>query len=236
MVRPRIRKDSGRRVNGVPATATPEVVYPESDGTPLAETQLTGAEMVRITETLQDYFAARPDVYVWMNMFIYYEEGNPTAVVAPDVFVAIGASKEPFRRTYRVWDEGLPPTVVLEVTSASTRANDVGPKRDIYARMGVAEYFLYDPHGEYLRPPLQGVRLVEGRYEPMAVDASARLVSEAMGLRLALFDGRLQFIDPLTGQRLLSREERAARADALAHRVAELERLLEERAQGPQND
>ena len=252
MVRPRAKRDPERRVNGA-AHPDAGVVYPESDGQPLAETQLTGAEMVRITETLQDYFAARNDVYVWMNMFVYFEQGNPSAVVAPDVFVVIGAPKEPWRRTWRTWEEGLPPTVVFEVTSSSTRQVDVRTKPDIYERMGVAEYFMYDPHGDYLRPPLRGLRLVDDRYTPMIEEADGALVSGALDLRLVLRDGRLIFVN--SGERVLpSREEtarmqtiradtEAARADAetaranaeaearraLEQRLAEMELLLRER-------
>jgi Uma2 family endonuclease len=233
MVRPRTRRDPERRVNG---TAQPgAVVYPESDGKPLAETQLTGAEMVRITETLQDHFADRQDIYVWMNMFVYFEEGNPRAVVAPDVFIAIGAPKEPFRRTWKVWEEGIPPTVVFEVTSNSTRHIDVGRKREIYERMGVAEYFLYDPHTEYLRPPLRGYRMTDGRHVPIEPDADGLLFSAALGLRLALRDARLVLINPATDTALPSREEtariQAARADAEAERAnAEAHRANSEAA------
>ncbi len=203
------------------ATSRPDratVVYPESDGKPLAETQLHGAEMVRMTETLEDYFADRPDVYVWMNMLFYYEEGNPRASVAPDVFVTIGVPKEPMRRIYKVWEEGIPPATVFEVTSPSTRMEDQRRKRALYASMGVQEYFMYDPMHEYLRPPLQGYRLDGDDYQPIIPGADGSLMSEALGLLLMLIDGQLRFIDPRTGTIVPSRPERiaaeAARAEA----------------------
>ena len=102
------RSDPGTMPEGSAAWDA-HVVYPEGDGQPLAEIQIHGAVIVDLMEKLQDFFADRPDVYVWMNLFVYYERGNPAAVVAPDVFVAIGAAKEPPRRTYRIWQEGVPP-------------------------------------------------------------------------------------------------------------------------------
>src|SRR5262245_65089933 len=73
-----------------------------------------------LREALQDYFRDAPQVYVAGNMLLYYAEGNPTACVAPDVFVVQGVAKRE-RRTYRLWEEGQPPTVVVEITSRGTR-------------------------------------------------------------------------------------------------------------------
>ena len=198
-----------------PARAKP-VHYPERDGKPMGETEVHATEIMRLILTLRDHYAARPDVYVWGDLLLYYEEGNPRAVVVPDVFVARGASREPQRRIYKLWEEGVPPTFVIEVTSPSTRRVDLGRKRDLYARLGVAEYVLYDPLDEYLTPALQGFSLERGAFRPMAPDASGVLVSHALGLRLSLVDGRLRLIDAATGAPLLSPEERAAEASARA--------------------
>lgn len=232
--------DARRLVNGT------AVIYPESDGRPMSDTQLGAAEMVRITETLQDAFAGRADVYVWMNMFVYYEVGRPAAVFSPDVFVVLGVPKEPMRRIWKVWEEGAPPTVIFEVTSASTYRDDAIHKMQLYARLGVQEYIMYDPHAEFLREPLQGYRLEGWAYRPMPTDADGALPSDALGMRLLLVDGRLRFFDRETGRELLSpaeqlpaeaaaRREAEARAEAEAAarasaeaRIAELERLLRE--------
>ena len=126
----------------------------------MAETDLHAACMVYVTCALRRHFAKRgqEDVYVGSNNFLYYEQGNPRAVVAPDVYVVVGAPAH-LRDTYRLWNEPKGPDFVLEVTSASTRREDERRKRDVYASLGVREYFLYDPRGEYLTPPLQGFRL-----------------------------------------------------------------------------
>src|SRR5262245_61346495 len=145
----------------VSPTTAPQVHYPEADGKPIAETDVHIDVLIYLREALKDYFRDAPQVYVAGNMLLYYEEGNPAACVAPDVFVVQGVAKRE-RRTYRLWEEGQPPTVVFEITSRGTRLEDLGTKRVLYAMLGIREYFLYDPLGEYLRPPLQGYRLQEG--------------------------------------------------------------------------
>ena len=133
-----------------------DVEYPDSGGQPMAETDFQRDVMTCAIETLKVRFRGREDVYVAGNLFIYYEEGNRAAAVAPDVFVVFGVPKH-LRRTYLLWREGRAPGFVMEVTSEeSTRQDDQGRKRDIYARLGMSEYWQYDPTGDYLEPSLQG--------------------------------------------------------------------------------
>lgn len=209
------------------------VHYPETDGKPMAESDLHRIEMVRVIDTLADAFAGRADVYVTGNLLLYYEEGNPRASLAPDAMVVIGVPKTPLRRTYKVWEEGVAPAAVVEVTSPSTRREDLVRKRDLYARLGVQEYYLYDPLAEYLHPALQGYRLEGGTYRPMTPDADGAFLSDALGMRLVLVDGRLRLRDARSGVDLLSPAERAAAADARAaaaeQEVARLRALLEGR-------
>ena len=136
--------------------AAPRVIdYPETDGQPMAETPEHRDVMIDAIQVLRRHFAHRPDVYVSGNMMMYYEEGEPRRCVSPDVFVAVGVEDKD-RRTYLLWREAKGPDFVLEVTSKSTRRNDQVTKRALYEWMGVSEYVLYDPLGEYLNPPLQG--------------------------------------------------------------------------------
>jgi len=210
-----------------------EVIYPETDGKPMAETDVHRKEMIALIETLADHFREAPDIYVSGNLLLYYEEGNPSASIAPDVFVVKGVSKED-RRIYKLWEEGKAPNVVIEVTSRGTRLEDQGTKRALYAWLGVKEYFLYDPLGEYLDPPLQGYRLGEREYDWIQPTGEGALYSEELELELRLEDGRLRLVDPGTGERLLTPAEaqearRAAEARA-AQAEAELERLRAELA------
>ena len=223
----------------VPSTlsrAAAEVEYPSSDGKPLAENDAQLAAILYAISVLRTYFAGRSDVYVSGDLLIYYEEGNPRVSVAPDVFVVFGV-EDRMRMNYKVWEEGKGPDFVLEVASPSTWREDVGRKRGVYARLGVKEYWLYDPLGAHLKPALQGYRLVDGEYErqPLvkSVDGKMGLRSGTLGLELWAKGGRMRFRDPGTGLDLLSHDEEHDRADreavlrqAAEARVAELEALI----------
>jgi Uma2 family endonuclease len=214
-------------------TTAPQIHYPESDGKPMGETDVHIDALIYLREALRDYFRDDPQMYVAGNMLLYYEEGNPAACVSPDVFVVQGVAKGE-RRTYRLWEEGRAPIVVFEITSRASRLEDLGTKRAIYAMLGVGEYFLYDPLGEYLRPALQGYRLQDGEYQRIPPGGDGRLSSQALGLELRVEDGRLRVVNPVTGERLLTPAEALAarRAEASARRAAEaeLERLRAELA------
>ena len=205
------------------STVHKPIYYPETDGKPMGETDVHIDALIYLREGLRDHFRDTPQVYVAGNMFLYYEEGNPTACVAPDVFVVQGVGKHE-RRTYRLWEEGQPPAVVFEITSRGTRLEDLGTKRAVYAMLGVREYFVYDPLGEYLRPPLQGYRLHEGEYERLTPAGEEGLTSQVLGLELRVEAGRLRVVDPATGERLLTPAElhAARRAEATARRAAEV--------------
>ncbi len=192
------------------------VEYPSSDGRPLAENDAQLAAILYGVGALRVRYAGRGDVYVSGDLLIYYEEGNPRVSVAPDVFVVFGVPDR-MRMSYKVWEEGKGPDFVLEVVSPSTWREDVGPKRGVYAGLGVKEYWLYDPMGEHLKRALQGYRLVGGEYErqPLveSVDGTLSLSSKTLGLDLWAKGGKMRFRDPETGLDLLSHEEDHARAE-----------------------
>ena len=202
------------------------VEYPSSDGTPVAESDFQLTPVAYARDALRDHFRRRPDVYVAANLFLYYEEDNLDAKVAPDVFVVLGAPSHD-RHTYRLWQEPKTPDFVLEVTSRHTWREDQGRKRSLYRALGVAEYWQYDPTGDYLQPPLQGLRLVGGEYRPMTERASAagrqEMSSSVLGLELRVSERGLRFHDPVAGQDLLSLTERG--------QALERERQERERAQ-----
>jgi Uma2 family endonuclease len=214
-------------------TTAQQIHYPESDGKPMGETDAHIDALIYLREALRDHFRDDLQMYVAGNMLLYYEEGSPAACVAPDVFVVQGVAKGE-RRTYRLWEEGQPPVVVFEITSRGSRLEDLGTKRAVYAMLGVWEYFLYDPLGEYLRPPLQGYRLQEGEYQRLQPEGEGRLTSQALGLELRVEEGRLRLVNPTTGEHLLTPAEAlAARRTEAAARLAaevELERLRDELA------
>ena len=139
------------------------------------------------------------------------------------------------RRIYKIWVERKPPDVVIETTSRKTRRKDMVTKPELYARLGIKEYFLVDPDHEYLDPPLQGHRLTEGAYVRIEPDPTGALVSEELGLKLQEQSGEIEFYRLDTGERLLTAEERAAnarQAEAEARQAeAEARRAVEENRQ-----
>lgn len=96
---------------------------------------------------------------------------------------------------------------MIEVTSRGTWLEDEGNKKALCARLGVTEYYLYDPLAECLSPPLQGFGLKDGVYVPLRRGADGGFRSAALGLKLVLESGRLRLIDVASGEPLLRPEE-----------------------------
>ena len=93
-------------------------------------------------------FIDHADVYVAGDMLVYYQMNDNTVSVAPDIFAVFGATGNHPRDSWLVWREGKAPDFVMEMASPSTWERDVGEKRDIYAAMGVTEYWRFDPTGQ----------------------------------------------------------------------------------------
>jgi Uma2 family endonuclease len=219
----------------VPSGRPPEeIYYPDSDGQPMAETPRHRDNLSWLIEVLRAWFVQELLVYVSGNMFLYYVRGDPRRHVAPDVFVTRGLPKTrtPERRRYLVWEEGKGPDLVIELTSESTREEDLEHKFRLYQdTLKVREYFLFDPEAEYLAPPLQGYRLRGGKYVRIR-PVKGRLPSQVLGLHLERQDWVLRLYDPATGLWLPTPpEEREARmqAESAQRRAeAEVERLRQE--------
>ncbi|MGH7492664.1 MAG: Uma2 family endonuclease [bacterium] len=193
---------------------------PESDGKPMAETDVHRRQMIDLLDCLEEHFRQDPKVYVTGNIFLYYlNDSGEREQISPDVFVVRGVEKRD-RRIYVVDEEGKTPEIVIELTSRHTKVEDLGNKRVIYAHLGVQEYFIYDPLQEAFSSQLQGFRLSGNEYVPMA---GKRLHSEVLGLDLVVEAGQLRLYDHATGERLRTYQEAEAkaRAEAEARRIAE---------------
>ena len=154
--------------------------------------------------------------------------------------MAFEVDVESIRRfnTYRVWEVGKMPDFVLEIGSPSTASNDIGPKRDLYASLGVREYWRFDPTGgDHYGEPLVGEYLVDGEYRRFEMrgdpTGGTRGHSPLLNLDLRWMEGRLRFYDPVAGRWLENYSETAARAaaehaarESAEARVAELEAEL----------
>jgi Uma2 family endonuclease len=196
-----------------------EVYYPESDGKPMAETDLHRQLMTELVESVRLHFQDDPEVYVSGNLLIYYREGDPRKSVAPDFFMVRGVPKGR-RETYRIWDEGKGPDVVIEVTSKTTHREDEETKPAIFEKLQVREFFLFDPYGEWLRPPLRGYRLEGGIFQPLAEpreeEGALVLHSEVLELELRARGESLRLRDPRSGKLLLTPRDLARLAAAEA--------------------
>jgi Uma2 family endonuclease len=204
-----------------PVTSRQEVYYPERDGKPLGETDWHISAILYLLGALRYVFRRTTDVYVAADMLFYYEEGNPSVFKVPDVYVVRGVSKAP-RRIYKLWEEKVTPCTIFEVTSRGTRWEDAAEKKGLYEFLGVREYFMFDPLAEYLKPRLQGFRLIEGRYAPIAPSRGGALVSDELGVILRPVDYYLRVVDPTTNAIIPSMEEAAEQAEE-ARQQAEIE-------------
>ena len=232
--------DAAGTVNGGVAPDGPEyhngIFYPSSDGEPLAENDFQAIVMSYLFGALRNWFRNRTDIYVVMDMLIYYVEGDPNRSVAPDIAVMVGADGNHPRYSWMVWREnGVLPGLIIEVASPNTWRADAGDKRDLYARLGVGEYWRQDPVGGIHHPALIGERLVDGVYEPIEVytDESGMLRgrSEVLGLDMCVRpDGEFRLYDPVGDEWLSShdealegRREAEARAETAEARLEDLE-------------
>lgn len=209
--------------------------YPDVWG-PLPDPEMQEKPQWEIMDAVRSWYGERTNVFVSGNTGIYYEEGNADAVVRPDCYVVFGEGADrlwnPY--AYRVWDCGATPAFVLEVGSKSTWQNDLGYKRDLYARLNVDEYWRYDPSGgDYYRAPLVGEYLESGEYRRFELRSGPGGMvvgySRVLQLELRYRDQQLEFHDPVTGEILVNaivqRERRLAAEAEVARLQAKLRRL-----------
>ena len=200
--------------------------------------ELLGVLASRFTD-----FGQRPDTFLSSNTILCYDPDDLNVRVSPDVYLAFGVDAQAIRprKLYLPWEVGKPPDWVLEIGSTSTGREDVGRKRDIYARIGVPEYWRFDPKdGAYHGEKLAGERLVGGVYRPIALttapDGILKGYSPVLGLSLCWDNNWPRLYDPATNSYLTNwRQERAARqAERAAYEaqaaVEQAERLAERAA------
>lgn len=185
-------------------------------------------------------FDRRPDVFIDTDTNICYDPRNLNVRIAPDVYLAFGVDERAIRprQIYLPWEVGKVPDWALEIASESTRENDLNRKPGIYAQIGVPEFWRFDPTGgRYYGFSLDGLRLVDGQYQPIELttepDGILKGYSEVLELSLAWDEGHPRFYDPATGtyledwrqDREALRAERAARAED-QERIRQLEEEL----------
>lgn len=204
------------------------IVYPESDGKPIADNTLQFRWIVTLQGNLDALYADDPNVFVAGDLLWYPVQGEPQTRVAPDVLVAFGRAKGD-RGSYRQWEEdNIPPQVVFEVLSPGNRLGEMLRKQDFYEQFGVEEYYLYDPERFDLTVLLR-------RGDRLTVQETVNgFVSPRLGIRFEVEAGREMRVFHPDGAPFASFVEIAAAREAERHaRVqAEQERDTErERAE-----
>ena len=190
-------------------------LYPESDGKPMAETDMHAVAIIDLRQRFDGFFADNPDTYVSGTLMMYDVEGPGRTAVSPDILVSFGIGKK-LRRTYKVWEEGKPPDFVMEFSSKGTFQNDLGHKKAHYASMGIPEYFLCDIDRRYLPVPLMGFRLKGETYEGIPENVDGSIPSVTLGVSFHLLDEGLVVYDEATGEWLQTPAEAAEAAEKRA--------------------
>ncbi len=189
----------------------------------------------RIKGLLMSRFDGLPDVFISGAFYICYDRTDGNRRLQPDSLIAFDVDAEAIRNNlpnYWIWEVGKAPDFVIEIASPSTAENDLGIKRDLYAELGIAEYWRFDPTGgELYGQPLAGERLVEGGYQPYELhtkeDGLVHGYSQLLDLEFCWDGNEFDVLDPETGRTIDKFEaERDARLQAEAQADKEREARL----------
>ena len=210
---------------------TAEIIYPSSDGQPMAESTIQYELIVKIKEGCESLFKDDPNVFVAADLLWYPVEGRIDISQAPDTMVIFGRPKgdRPSYIQYR--EDNIGPQVVFEIRSHNDSNTKMNKKLSFYQRHGVDEYYLYDPE----RNELEGWQRIEGDLE--VIEPMEGWISPRLGVRFELGEAGLEIYRPngekflsyaeLEAERLLDRQrlqqevQRAEQADQRAERESE---------------
>ncbi len=203
-----------------------EMFYPETDGEPMAETDVHANLLIDLRKALEFFFAEREDVYVTGNIMFYYVEGEPTEVISPDVMVCFGIPKGD-RTSYKTWEENdVVPSVVIELSSRGTWRKDRVEKKALYAALGVKEYYIFNPLELNSDSSFVAFRLTNGDYETLEI-FNNRVRSEALSLELVAFGKTLRLFDARKNEFLKTPEELSETVNQLGDENTELKAEIE---------
>jgi Uma2 family endonuclease len=207
-------------VQQVETPAKPDLIYPESDGQPMADNTIQFRWIVTFKENLELLLAAVADVFVAGDLLWYPVQGSLHRQ-APDVMVVFGRPKGD-RRSYKQWEENnIPPQVVFEILSPGNLAKEMAKKLLFYQRYGVQEYYIYNPDTVELTGLLRSGDWLE------PVEEINGWVSPRLGIRFELKEGSLQIYRP-DGERFLTFLELERRAREAEQRAEQAEQRAEQ--------
>ncbi|MFH7028670.1 MAG: Uma2 family endonuclease [Heteroscytonema crispum UTEX LB 1556] len=211
-----------------------DIIYPDSDGQPIADNTKQFELIVLIKKNLDLVFANDPNVFVAGDLLWYPVEGDNITRRAPDVMVVFGRPKGD-RGSYQQWrEDNIPPQVVFEILSPGNRVKDMIAKYNFYRLYGVEEYYLYDPESGELSGWLRSNNQLEDIQEMLG------WVSPRLGIRFELSNGELQIYRPdgekfATYVELAQQKEQAQqRAEQAEAQLQALRTLLQEKGINPE--
>lgn len=159
--------------------------YPSEDEAPISATGFHGEQITSLSTQFKMYFGTDNRVYVGIDSFIFYREGDITKFVAPDIYIVFGVDPFPERRSFYTWAEGIAPAVIFEFLSDSTAAHDrAGKVKQCLLDIMAQEYFIHQPEGD--KPPeFRGWRRnPSDTIEEISPDAQGGLFSQTLNLWL----------------------------------------------------
>ena len=199
----------------------PEIIYPDSDGKPMADNTKQFELIVEIKKGLDLLYINEPNVFIAGDLFWYPVQGQSKIVTAPDVMVVFGRPKGD-RGSYKQWqEENIAPQVVFEILSPSNDRLEMSRKLLFFERHKVEEYYLYDPETNFLDI---WIRTSEG-LEPIA--QSDGWTSPRLGVRFDISTGRLQLYKP-DGTKFYSYIEVNHLLEQTTQQLAEAQALLQQ--------
>ncbi len=207
-----------------------EVIYPESDGQPMADNTKQFRWIVTIKENLEILFASQPDVFIAGDLFWYPVEGNPNIKQAPDTLVVFGRPKGDRGSYKQCEEENIPPQVVFEILSPGNTTKEMANKLLFYQRYGVEEYYIYDPDRNELtsfvrsEDWLQEINQIHGWISPRL---GIRFELTLETLEIYRLDGQ-KFLTPVELDQLRIQESQRVEQERQAKEIA-LQQLEEER-------
>lgn len=205
-------------------TEEKEIIYPEQREDDVGETSVHITLVANFLNVLKLFLKEREDVFLSANINLYYEENNPNKWYAPDILIAFGVPNHD-RPSYQIWKEPVPPQVIFEVSSQRTWKTDISEKLEIYAQLGVEEYYILDPGFEFLPAPLMAFHRSSDRLLTASVNDD-RIFSSRLGLEIVRTENDFRLFDPKKNEFLRTLDESESE---LARLRIEIERLKAEK-------
>ncbi len=167
-----------------------------------------------------------------VDVFIVYKDEGKTVTIAPDVMLAKGPAAEikptsararesprapvfrpPEPKSYELAKEGRPPDFTLEVVSPKNTAAELREKKAKYLKIGIPEYFVFDPFAQEPDPSLKRYRLQLGGEAWEKKTSRVGLRSKELDTVILVAGQTLKVINPKTGQPYERSHKLQARAD-----------------------